>query len=568
MPPSGPGTDAELLRVLLVEGEAPEARLIEEYLLRVRDRCYVVEWVDTLEAAIGRLRARDHDVCLANWQLREGTSEALLTLIKDEGLAIPLVVISGTPDGAVDARAQALGAANLLDKQGMNPGVLDRAIRYAQVRGQAESSLRRRAEHDELTGLARREMLMQDAQRALREVRRGQRWEVALLYVDLDRFKEVNDTLGHAVGDRVLQAVARRMERCLRPRDRVARLGGDEFAVLIQGRGAGVTARLARTRLQELLDTPMVLDGMEISLGASVGIAVDTQGQATVEELLGLADDDMYQDKLIRRASVPSTPPMDGPGSLIAALNRGEFQLAYQPMLDASTGWVLGLEALVRWNHPKQGLLRPSAFLRVAEQVGFMRLLGEWVLEKSCADLAEWERRCGSMVPGLRVNLTPDQFADELLTDALEEALERHGMRPHQLCLEVDEDALRGDLQGTVDRIKGIRSLGVRLCLDGYGRSGLELDLLARFPLDEVKLAPQVTAGIEVEPRRAIVIQGLLETCQRLHIEVSAKNVETEAQARALSQLQCARQQGYWYRRSMDHEHVLAYLVKQQNASA
>ncbi len=569
MPDPSFGSDHPLLRVLLVEDRALDARLIEEYLLRIRNRCYVVEWARSVEAGIARLRDEDHDVCLCDWHLGPDTGAAVLEAAQQHELLTPIIVLTEALDPEVDEQAQALGAANFLEKSRISPALLDRSICYALVRGQAESSLRDRAQRDELTGLARRERLVRSLSRALDEVSRGRVWEAAVLYLDLDRFKEVNDTLGHQTGDRVLQAVARRMERALRPRDLLARMGGDEFAVLLQGPRILAAARAARQRLQEALDTPMVIDGLEVQLGVSVGMAVSADGHESVEDLLAAADAEMFRDKDLRRQRVPSVPPMDGPEALVAALRRGEFELAYQPVVDAGTGWVLGMEALVRWHHPKQGTLLPGAFLGVAEQLGFMRLLGEWVLARSCKDLAAWQRTGGMMVPGLRLNLTPDQFADPTLPDALEEQLDRHGLRPHQLCLEITEATLAdGSEQNVIDRIKAIRSLGVRLCLDGYGADGLRLDLIARFALDEVKLAPEVIRGIEVDPRRAIVVQGLLETCGRLGIEVSAKHVETQAQADALMKLRCQRQQGFWYEQAMGAERVLPYLRKQELATA
>ncbi len=569
MPDASLGSDHQLLRVLLVEDRAAEARLTEELLLRVRKRCYVVEWVTSVDVALERLREREHDVCLSDWHLVSETAADLLSACQDEDLPTPVVVLTGSPDPQVDERALALGATNLISKRRLTPGLLDRTIRYALVRGRAESSLRARAERDELTGLARRERLVRSLERALAEVERGRVWEAAVLYVDLDRFKEINDTLGHGAGDRVLQAVARRMERTLRPRDLLARMGGDEFAVLLQGPRACAAARAAKQRLQEALDNPMVIDGLEISLGASVGLAVTNSGDAYDGNLIDRADQDMYRDKELRRKPTPSLPPMEGPDALVRALERGEFQLEYQPVLDAGTGWVVGLEALVRWAHPKQGVLLPGAFLDVAEQLGFGRLLGDWVLQRSCEDLAAWQHDIGMMVPGLRLNLTADQFADPQLADAIEKTLETHGLRPHQLSLEIGEEVLLGgDTQAIVDRIKAVRSLGVRLCLDGFGSDGLRLDLIAQFPLDEVKLAPQVIEGLEVDPRRAIVIEGLFEICTRLRIEVTAKNVETRAQAEALMKLRCQRQQGYHHHRAMSQDGVLAYLAKQEFASA
>ena len=310
------------------------------------------------------------------------------------------------------------------------------------------------------------------------------------------------------------------------------------------------------------------MDGLEVSLGASIGMSWTATGDIEPDDLLAEADQDMYQRKALRRLRVAGSPRLLGPETLLGAFERREFLLEYQPVLDASTGWVLGLEALVRWDHPEHGRLLPGAFMQVAEKLGFMRLLGEWVLHSACERLAEWQRRFGQVVPGLRINLTADQFQDPLLQDALMEAIQTHGLNAHQLCVEIDESSLQGDEREVVDQIKQIRSIGVRLSLDSYGREGMVLDTLARFTLDEVKLAPRILVGLHREPRRLQVLRALMGLCRNLGIEVAAKNVETEAQARALASLRCWRQQGRYYQAALPEEQVANYLLEQHLPAA
>ncbi len=557
-----------LVSVLIVDADAADARLIEEYLLRVREACYLVDWAGDLETARECLAAGVHDVCLCDWHLGAESGADVLRAVREQGLELPVVILTSSLDPEIDDEAQALGAANLLDKNDVGPSELHRALCYARVRQQSESTLRQRAQVDPLTGVYRRERFLRHLARGLEEARRGRSWEVCIVFLDLDGFKEINDTLGHGAGDRVLKAVGQRLNGVVRGRDLVARMGGDEFAVLVQGHRGRASARAVRERVEEALARPLVLDGLEVSFGASVGLAWTTTGDIESEELLGEADRDMYQRKAVRRLQVAGAPVLLGPKTLLGAFDRQEFVLEYQPVLDASTGWVLGLEALVRWNHPEHGRLLPATFMPAAEKLGFMRLLGEWVLNTACERLVEWQRRFGQVMPGLRVNLSADQFRDPLLQDALLEALESHRLNPHQLCVEIDESALRSDEQEIVDKIKQIRSIGVRLSLDSYGRDQLVLDTLARFMLDEVKLAPRMLAGLHRNPRRLQVLRALMGLCRELGVEVAAKNVETAAQARVLAGLGCSRQQGRYYQGALPEDQVPVYLLEQHLPAA
>jgi diguanylate cyclase (GGDEF)-like protein len=549
-----------LLRVLVVEGSPHAARVIEENLLRVRQRCYVVEWVPDVAVAAERLRDQNHDLCLVGWHIGEQTAADLLEIIREEGIEIPVLVVMASPTEETKERAYTLGAAGLISRKSLNPETLDCAIREAQNRELVVTTTPELARYDGLTGLATLQRLKGFLGRALEEARRNEQWEVALLHINLDRFSEINQALGRASGDRALQAVARRLRQGLRPRDLVARLDGDVFGVLFQGFQASTTALRAKARLQEMLDQPMSMDGTEFYLGASFGMSADASGTGTVASMLADAAQEMAEDKTCRRERGPTLLRLQNSLSFVAALERGEFRLEYQPLLDASTGWVLGMEALVRWVHPHQGVLRPGAFFGLAEQAGFMGPLGRWVLDTACRDLAAWQRDFGSLVPGLRLNLSDCQFADESLPGSLARALENYQLNPHHLVLEINEAALEGDSEEVVDRIKAIRSTGVRVCVDGFGRQGMRLATLADFQLDEIKLAPDLTRGLAVEPRRAIVIEGLLGICRRLGIEVTAKNVETERQAQELLRLRCQRQQGNWHRKEMGQVRVAEYL--------
>jgi diguanylate cyclase (GGDEF)-like protein/PAS domain S-box-containing protein len=421
----------------------------------------------------------------------------------------------------------------------------------------SEARFHHQALHDPLTDLPNRVLLHDRLGQAIASARREQHHEpVALLVLDLDRFKEVNDTLGHHTGDKLLQEVGRRLRCTLRESDTVARLGGDEFAAVLPGADAAAAA-VAAAKLQAALDVPMILEGRELSLAASIGIAAFPVHGADADSLLRRADIAMYTAKRAHAGVTTYAPDHDSHSSerltLVAALRRAialeELSLHYQPQVDVASGRLAGVEALVRWWHPDRGLILPDQFVPLAEQSGLIRELTRWVLAAALSQSAGW-RKLGSG-PGLSVNVSSYDLVDERLPEFVAAQLERWRFPAEQLTLEITASALLSDPERAIDVLTRFRKLGVRIALDDFGTGFSSLAYLKVWPLDEVKVDLSLVHGIVVDPGDRAIVRATIELAHSLGLDVVAEGVENAATLRLLEDMGSDRAQGYYLARPM-----------------
>jgi diguanylate cyclase (GGDEF)-like protein/PAS domain S-box-containing protein len=417
-----------------------------------------------------------------------------------------------------------------------------------------EEELTRLALHDHLTGLPNRTLFLDRLGLALRRQER-EGGVVAVLFVDLDRFKTVNDTLGHAAGDQLLVAVADRLARVLRPGDTIARLGGDEFAVVCDGLAGPGGAQELALRVLNAAGLPVVVEGQEVITSASIGIAV-SEPEATPDTMVRDADVAMYQAKEAGRNRFAIFDPASRARNLARlrradelrlALERSELEIFYQLEVDLAEESATGVEALVRWQHPSLGLLGPSEFIEVAEDTGLVVALGEWVLREACAELARRDRHFGSGGLRLSVNLSARQLGVAELIDTVREVLRETGLDPARLCLEITESVLMDDVESAIEALLGLKALGVRLAIDDFGTGYSSLSYLRRFPVDVVKLDRSFVAGLGVDPAATAIVAAVVNLAHALGITVVAEGVETEEQLVALRALRCDRAQGYYW---------------------
>jgi diguanylate cyclase (GGDEF)-like protein len=411
----------------------------------------------------------------------------------------------------------------------------------------ASRQLRHQALHDALTDLPNRTLLHRRAERALRGDGLG-----AMLLIDLDRFKEVNDTLGHDHGDELLIEVAGRLQAALRRGDTLARLGGDEFAVLLDGLpDRGAVVELA-TRLQDALRRPFALRGVAVELEASVGIALYPEHGTTVGALLQRADVAMYDAKRghhgIATYTADRDPYSEDRLGLLAelrrALEQGELVLHYQPKIDLGSGAVTGVEALVRWEHPTRGLLPPDEFVPLAERTGAIADLTRWVVDTALAQHRAW-RDAGVDLP-IAVNLAAANIVDLTLPERVAHMLERHGVSGDRLECEISEHTVMADPRRSMAILERLRGLGVRLSLDDFGTGHSSLSYLKRLPIDEVKIDRSFVMGMTNDDNDAAIVRTTIDLARNLGLEVVAEGVETEAILRDLSDLSCDVAQGFY----------------------
>jgi diguanylate cyclase (GGDEF)-like protein len=419
---------------------------------------------------------------------------------------------------------------------------------------EAEARAQFFALHDALTGLPNRVLLYEGIARALAMARRTAK-QAAVLCLDLDRFKEINDTLGHAAGDLLIQACAHRLRELVREIDIVARLGGDEFAIVQAGLDEPNQANVLSRRILERMAEPFELDGHDVVVTSSIGIALIPSDGQVPETILKHADIALYRAKQDGRntfhffeigmdTALRERKALEA--DLRHALERGEFEVHYQPLFETRDRRLNGVEALVRWRHPERGLVMPNDFIPLAEETGLIRPLGEWVLRTACARATGW--------PGieLAVNLSPVQFRHQDLVEVVARALEDSGLEPARLTLEITEGVLLSDPKTALNVLTGLRALGVKIAMDDFGTGYSSLSYLQRFPFDKIKIDRCFVGSVEQQEDAHAIVRAIIGLGRSLGIRTCAEGVESPEQLGMLQAEGCDELQGYYFSKPLE----------------
>ncbi len=445
-------------------------------------------------------------------------------------------------------------------------------------RAQSEGQHRAHAAlHDSLTGLPNRTLLVDrlagllDAAAMEQGRRRAVAGRVALVLLDLDRFKVVNETLGHPAGDRLLAQVGARLLGVARTTDTVARLGSDEFGILLGPVRSAREAERAAARIEAAVVGPYDLEGTEVSVGASLGIAIGSADLLHPLDLLRQAEIALHRAKVDAvRKVVLFDPEMHlqtldratMEQDLRRAIDRSELRLHYQPLVELDTGTVVGMEALLRWEHPNRGLVPPLSFIPLAEETGLIRPIGRWVLDTACAQLRDWQQRIPSAAGlAISVNLSARQFAEPGLIASVAAVLDRVGLDPGSLELEITESVVMDQSETSVERLQALRALGVKLVLDDFGTGYSSLSYLRRLPLDTIKIDQSFVAGLGSDPVDDPIVRAVISLAHGLRIDVVAEGIETSEQLESLRDLACDRGQGYLFARPLPPAAMEALLA-------
>ena len=421
-------------------------------------------------------------------------------------------------------------------------------------RRQAEDNLRHLAHHDGLTNLPNRLLLDARLQHAIERARRNDNL-LASLFLDLDHFKNINDSLGHATGDEMLRIVASRLRGSVREDDTVARLGGDEFVVIMEQVQRIEDVTLMARKLMEILREPFDIHGHELSVGVSVGISLFPQDGDSAEVLLKNADAAMYRAKesgrnsyafYTRELTSSAYDRMMLEGQLRRALERGELLLHYQPQVNLDSGDICALEALVRWQSSENELLPPSRFLPIAEESGLILPIGRWVLETACRQMATWKSR-GVGLQRIAVNLSGKQIQQHDLAETVRDVLTESGCRAEWLELEITEGFIMGEAKQSIRTLDALRKLGVHLAIDDFGTGYSSLSYLKRLPVDKLKIDRSFIRDLAEDPNDAAIVSAIIAMGKGLQLEITAEGVETEVQAAFLKQRGCQQAQGFYY---------------------
>jgi diguanylate cyclase (GGDEF)-like protein/PAS domain S-box-containing protein len=442
------------------------------------------------------------------------------------------------------------------------------SFRDVTERKRLEDELAHQAFHDSLTNLANQALFRDRVDHALQRMTREHE-RVSVLFLDLDDFKTVNDSLGHTVGDELLIAVAERLRACLRAGDTGARLGGDEFAILIEDGSDDDEVRALAARMIVALQQPFQPAGREVFISASIGIAFGDASTSS-DQLLRNADLAMYTAKRQgkRRFEIfeaemhaAAVERLEMESDLRRGLAEGQLMLQYQPIVTLGTGEVVGVEALVRWRHPERGILPPLTFIPLAEETGLILELGRQVLAEACAQTQQWQRRFPSAAAlTISVNVSPRQLQHDVLVDHVREALERSGLPARSLVLEITETAMMHETDATIDKLLALKALGVRLAVDDFGTGYSSLSYLQRFPVDILKIDRSFVAAMEEEAENSSLAPAIVSLAHTLRLDAVAEGVETIGQADALAGLGCDLAQGFYFSRPVDANEVTKLL--------
>lgn len=552
------------IQVLVVDNDEDDFIVTRDLLSRVEGVSFSVQWAATFDSALTESRRKAHDVILVAYLLGAKSGLDFLQTVIAAGCQIPIILFTDQADHEVDLAAMKAGAADYLVRADLSAVLLGRSIRYAIERKRAENRILTLAYYDDLTGLPNRVLFLDRLNFCIANARRREAL-VAVLICDLDNFKRINDTLGHEAGDLLVREVGERISACVRENDAVGRLdeghnkntvarqGGDEFTLLLgEIRNIHDAARVAQ-RILGSLARPFDLRGHEVFVSASIGIAIFPQDGVDADTLVKNGDAAMYHAKdrgknnyqfYKKEMNATSFQRLSLETSLRRALEREEFLLYYQPVVNLYTGKLVSAEALVRWQHPDMGLISPADFIPLAEETGMIVPLGEWVLLAACAQNKAWQQ-AGLPLVRVAVNLSCQQFAERNLARVVEEVLEETGLAADYLGLEITESLMMRNVDASIAVLRELSSMGVSLSLDDFGTGYSSLSYLKRFPLDILKIDRSFVREIPHDNDDVTLTRVILAMAGNLGLKVVAEGVENQEQLEFLKNQGCDMMQGY-----------------------
>ncbi len=556
---------ATTLRILIVEDSEADAELLLRELRRggYAPEFERVETPDGMDAALSR---QSWDLIVSDYAMPRFSGLQALKRTQDKGFDIPFIIVSGSIGEDVAVAAMKAGAHDYLMKGNtarLLPAIARelREARVRQERHQADETIQRLAYIDPVTGLPNRVRFREQVHQAIEEAKKH-RHPLALLHMNLEHFREVNDALGHHRGDSLLQQVGMRLRSALFTPDVVARLGGDEFGILLPRLAAIDDVRHIIKKLQDCLEAPFTIDGIPIAVEASLGVATMPEHAGDADTLLQRADIAMYRAKQMASGYAVYTPEYDRRSperlGLMAELRDGieggQLLLHFQPKVEIETRRIVGVEALVRWRHPRLGLLPPDKFIVAAEQTGLIAPLTRWVLTDALSC-------CHGMQLRVSVNLSARSLHDPRLPELVEEALKAAGAGPDQLTLEVTESAIVLDPKRAEETLAALSRMGARLSIDDFGTGYTSLASIKHMSVNEIKIDKSFVLGMLASSSDAMIVRAVIDLGHNLGLRVVAEGVETKEMFDALAALGCDEAQGYFISRPQAYEPLKGWFT-------
>lgn len=569
------------VRVLLVEASASEAGLLQMLFSRTNATVHKVTRAETVDEALEVLDAAEFDVVLLDLNVSGTIGLDPLRRIHGSTLAAKIPIVVMTEDAHEELALEALkaGAQEYLVRGEFQARALIRTIQRAidrqQMLAQLGESLERElylGSHDSLTGLPNRYLFNDRLSQALLSHSRRNGW-LGVLYLNLDRFKSINETLGHAAGDQLIQSVARRLVACLRSSDSTARLGSDEFTVLLPQMSQGLDAAKVAQNIERALEKPFRLAGRELHVTTSIGIAISPDDGTEAEALITNAEAAMRHAKnaggrghcfYTSRMNASSHRLLTLEGHLQEAIEKGQLHLHYQPIVDGRTGRMVSSEALVRWQHPDFGMIPPSDFIPIAETRGLIAQLGAWVLRTVCRQIVDWRDNGCEPVP-VAVNVSPKQFLDTDFLGLVMQTLMDSNIDGTHLHLEITESCVMREVDMVVEALLALKQLNIEFAMDDFGTGFSSLNVLRKLPLDSLKIDRSFVRDAAEDKGSATVVSAIIGLATNLGLEVIAEGVETEEDRQMLLARGCTNMQGYFFARPQPIGEFTRMLLARQN---
>ena len=555
------------VRTLLINAHQDQYIEMAQLLESIDNVDYDMVWCADYDYALDGMLSDIHDVILLDYDHAPNVCEELLRAASANGCNTPILCLTENIDPELDRAAIRAGAADYIIKNELTPTLIERTIRYAIDRKLAETELARLAHYDQLTGIPNRLLFNDRLERALQRAGRGDT-PFALLYVDLDGFKSVNDIHGHDVGDKLVQGIADRLSQCIRRTDSVARIGGDEFTVLLEKINTTNDTVVIAQKIIDVISKPFEVDGQQLLVGSSIGIAVYPEAGKDASTLLKHADMAMYEAKSMDGSNYRFfTDQMNNEAldqskleiELRQAMTNNELKIFYQPRISFSTGKIVGIESLLRWNHPTRGLLAPQQFISHAKQLGLISPIGYWSLEQICRDIQSMRKLNISPI-NVSFNVAYEQFIAPKFVNTVEEIISSNNINGDHFEFELAENDFVSKLADLSDDMLRLEKLGIYFSLDDFGTGSTSLTQLQKLPIKTIKLDKSHVQKVTTEKDSANIVKAMIDLAHGLKLKVVAEGVETEKQKTFLSENNCDQMQGYLYSKPLELKDLIKLL--------
>ncbi len=556
-------------KILLIEDNEGDIRLLQELLMATHRDKFLVEPVRTLQEGMEKLESPEggYEAVLADLSLPDSDDVNIVSVIQSYQPQMPIIVLTGRDSDELAIRVMQMGAQDYLVKGQGDGHLICRAIGYAIERKKSEQRLIGLTQYDSLTGLANRTLFRKQLNHALIRADKS-KYPVALIFIDLDRFKNINDAFGYDAGDQLLKQVGQRLSTCTSDGDTIARLGGDQFTIVLEGTTSIDDGALMARKIIKIMIKPFDLEGQEVFVTPSIGITIYPHDGTEEHNLMGNADTAMCRAKELGRngyqfytgdMNVRAMERFTLETKLRRALDNNEFNLYYQPKINIETGDITGVEALIRWQHPTLGLVPPIKFIPIAEETGLIEPIGSWVIYEACSQNAKWQSQ-GYKPIRIAVNLSVRQFSRVDVTATILAALNHAGLGSEYLEVEITESMLMADTEKSKNILTTLKEHGIHISIDDFGTGYSSLNYLKHFKIDTLKIDQSFIHDIIEDPDAASMIIAIIAMGHSLRMRVVAEGVETIEQLNFLAEHGCNEVQGYYYNKPLSATEFTDYL--------